>query len=225
KTTTQKFLDRFAQIYTPAIVIMSILVYMFSRNVELALTFLVIACPGALVISAPVSMVAGIGNGARNGVLVKGGEIMEKLSKIDLVVFDKTGTLTRGKPEVTEVKSWGLEENALLRLVADAEKVSEHHLGQTIVSEARKRELALIDEPQDVAIIKGGGMVATVAGQHLAIGNRKLMADQGVALSEEVDAYAIEREKAGNTAVLVAIDKQLTGVISIADQIKPEAKS
>lgn len=225
KTSTQKFLDRFAQIYTPAIVIMSILVYMFSRNVELALTFLVIACPGALVISAPVSMVAGIGNGARNGVLVKGGEIMEKLSNVDLVVFDKTGTLTKGKPEVTEVKTWGMEEHALLRLVADAEKVSEHHLGQTIVAEARKRDLALTEEPQDVAIIKGGGMVATVAGQHLAIGNRKLMTDQGVALTDEVDAYAIEREKAGNTAVLVAIDKTLAGVISIADQIKPEAKS
>lgn len=225
KTKTQKFLDRFAQIYTPAIVILSILVYVVSRNVELALTFLVIACPGALVISAPVSMVAGIGNGARNGVLVKGGEIMEKLSKIDLVIFDKTGTLTKGKPEVTEVKSWGLEDNALLRIVAEAENVSEHHLGQTIVSEARKRELALEHEPQGVEIIKGGGMVATVAEQHLAIGNRKLMADQGVSIAEEVDTYAIAREKAGNTAVLIAINKQLAGVISIADQIKPEAKA
>ena len=106
KTSTQKFLDRFAQIYTPTIVVLSILVYLIFQNVEIALTFLVIACPGALVISAPVSMVAGIGNGARNGVLVKGGEIMERLSKVDFVVFDKTGTLTKGKPEVTEVKSW-----------------------------------------------------------------------------------------------------------------------
>src|SRR5690606_14124835 len=140
KTTTQKFLDRFANIYTPTIVVMSVLVYAFTRNVELALTFLVIACPGALVISAPVSMLAGIGNGARNGVLVKGGEIMEKLSKIDLVIFDKTGTLTKGKPEVTDVKSWDMDDNTLLRLVAEAEKLSEHHLGQTIVAEARKRE-------------------------------------------------------------------------------------
>lgn len=225
KTTTQKFLDRFANIYTPTIVVMSVLVYAFTRNVELALTFLVIACPGALVISAPVSMVAGIGNGARNGVLVKGGEIMEKLSKIDLVIFDKTGTLTKGKPEVTDVKSWDMDDNTLLRLVADAEKVSEHHLGQTIVAEARKRELPLSEEPQDVAIIKGGGMIATVGGQHLAIGNRKLMADQGVSIDEHIDAYATGREKAGNTAVLIAIDKKLEGVISIADQIKPEAKA
>ena len=225
KTSTQKFLDRFAQIYTPAIVVMSVVVYLFSRNVELALTFLVIACPGALVISAPVSMVAGIGNGARNGVLVKGGEIMEQLSKIDAVVFDKTGTLTRGKPEVTEVKSWNIEENVLLRLVADAEKVSEHHLGQTIVTEAKKRDLALTEDPHDVAIVKGGGMLATVGNQRLIIGNRKLMADQGVVLSDEMDEYAIIREKAGNTAVLVAVDQQLVGVISIADQIKPEAKA
>lgn len=225
KTTTQKFLDRFAQIYTPAIVVLSVLVYAFSRNIELALTFLVIACPGALVISAPVSMVAGIGNGARNGVLVKGGEIMEKLSKIDLVIFDKTGTLTKGKPEVTEVKSWGMAENTLLHRVAEAERLSEHHLGQTIVAEANKRGLTLSHEPQDVAVIKGGGMLATVAGQQLAIGNRKLLADQGVAVPEAIETYATQREKAGNTAVLIAIDGQLMGVISIADQIKPEAKS
>ncbi|MDO5653617.1 MAG: cation-translocating P-type ATPase [Brachymonas sp.] len=225
KTATQKFLDRFANIYTPAIVVLSVLVYAVTRNLELSLTFLVIACPGALVISAPVSMVAGIGNGARNGVLVKGGEIMEKLSKIDLVIFDKTGTLTKGKPEVTSIKSWGMDENALLQVVAQAETLSEHHLGQTIVSEAKKRELNLAEEPQDVAIIKGAGMLATVAGQHLAIGNRKLMAEQGVALSEQAEAYATDREKAGNTAVLVAINQQLAGVIAIADQIKPEAQA
>lgn len=224
KTTTQKFLDRFAQIYTPAIVILSVLVYLISGNVEIALTFLVIACPGALVISAPVSMVAGIGNGARNGVLVKGGEIMEKLSKIDLVIFDKTGTLTKGKPEVTDVKSWGMEENDLLHLVAEAERLSEHHLGQTIVAEAKKRKLVLTEEPQDVQIIKGNGMTATVAGQHLLIGNRKLMKEHGVSVEEMVENYATDQEKAGNTAVLIAIDQKLTGIISIADQIKPEAK-
>ena len=225
KTKTQRFLDRFAQIYTPSIVLLSILVYIISRNVELALTFLVIACPGALVISAPVSMVAGIGNGARNGVLVKGGEIMERLSKIDVVIFDKTGTLTKGKPEVTDIKSWNLEENELLRVVAEAEKLSEHHLGQTIVSEAKKRELPLSEDPLNVQIIKGGGMVATVAEQHLAIGNRKLMADYDVVINEEIEAYATAREKSGNTAVLIAIDKKLSGIISIADQIKPEAKA
>ncbi len=139
KSKTQKFLDRFANVYTPAIVILSVLVYIFTRNIEMTLTFLVVACPGALVISAPVSIVAGIGNGARNGVLVKGGDIMETLAKIDTVVFDKTGTLTRGRPEVTDIHTFSSDENDLLRIVAEAEMISEHHLGQTIVKEARKR--------------------------------------------------------------------------------------
>src|SRR5690606_24165157 len=102
----------------------------------------------------------------------------------------KTGTLTKGRPEVTEVKSWDMDENMLLGLVAEAEKVSEHHLGQTVVAEAKKRDLTLNQEPQSVDIIKGGGMVATVAGQRLAIGNRKLMAGQGVAINDRVEAYA-----------------------------------
>ncbi|GJM79574.1 hypothetical protein HMSSN139_20700 [Paenibacillus sp. HMSSN-139] len=93
KAKTQKFLDKFASYYTPGMLLLAVLVYFVSRNPELALTFLVIACPGALVISAPVSMVAGLGNGAANGLLVKGGEVLENLAKADLVVFDKTGTL------------------------------------------------------------------------------------------------------------------------------------
>lgn len=223
KTKTQKFLDKFANIYTPSIVVLSVLVYAFSSNVELALTFLVIACPGALVISAPVSMVAGIGNGARNGVLIKGGEIMEKLAKINIVLFDKTGTLTKGRPEVTEVKAWAGEENELLRMAAQAEVASEHHLGQTIVTEARQRSLALTDKPEEADIIKGNGMTATVAGQRLVIGNRKLMHTEGISITPQVDDYAVGREKAGNTAIFVAINGTIDGLISIADQIKPEA--
>lgn len=224
KTKTQKFLDRFANIYTPSIVVLSALVYVFSSNVELALTFLVIACPGALVISAPVSMVAGIGNGARNGVLIKGGEIMEKLAKINIVLFDKTGTLTKGRPEVTEVRAWSGDENELLRMAAQAEVASEHHLGQTIVTEAHRRELALTHKPEDADIIKGNGMTAVVAGQRLVIGNRKLMQAEGIEITTQVDEYAIAREKAGNTAIFVAIDGTIDGLISIADQIKPEAR-
>ncbi|MDY0410360.1 heavy metal translocating P-type ATPase [Paracerasibacillus soli] len=97
KAKTQKFLERFANVYTPGILVLSVIVFLITRDIEMTLTFLVIACPGALVISAPVSLVAGIGNGARNGALIKGGEVMENLAKIDVLVFDKTGTLTKGK--------------------------------------------------------------------------------------------------------------------------------
>jgi len=224
KTKTQKFLDRFANIYTPSIVVLSVLVYLYSGNVELALTFLVIACPGALVISAPVSMVAGIGNGARHGVLIKGGEIMEKLAKTTLVLLDKTGTLTKGRPEVSDIKTWSMPEDEFLRLVAIAETVSEHHLGRAIVTRARERSLALNQSPENPEVIKGNGMTAIVEGRRLVIGNRKLMASEGIALSEPAEDYAVAREKAGSTAIFAAVDGVVEGIVSIADQIKPEAK-
>lgn len=223
KARTQKFLERFANVYTPAIIVLSILVFIFSSNVELALTFLVIACPGALVISAPVSLVSGIGNGARNGALLKGGEVMENLAKIDVVVFDKTGTLTEGKPSVTNIKSFGMDENELLKLTAEAEIISEHHLGQTIVAEAENREIELTNEPKDFAVSKGHGIYATVDNKRLVIGNRKLLHDHGITLAEAENAYAIQEEKKGNTAIFVGIDNRVSGVISIADQIREKA--
>lgn len=223
KTKTEKFLEKFANLYTPAIIVLSVIVYLFTWNIEFTLTFLVIACPGALVISAPVSIVAGIGNGAKNGVLIKGGEIMEKLAKVNTVVFDKTGTLTKGRPEVTNVKSFTMEENDLLRVVAEAEMVSEHHLGQTIVKEAKARSLSLRNKPDNAEIIKGNGIRVHIAGQQLTVGNRKLMMESGILISPEIDIYAIEREKLGNTAIFAAIEGRVEGIISIADQIRPEA--
>ncbi|GEN83379.1 haloacid dehalogenase [Sporosarcina luteola] len=223
QSKTEKFLDRFANIYTPAIVVLSVLVYLFTRNIEMTLTFLVIACPGALVISAPVSIVAGIGNGARHGVLIKGGDIMEKLAKIDTVVFDKTGTLTRGKPEVTDIHAIGIDKTNLLRLVAEAEMISEHHLGQTIVKEAKSQGLELRNEPENTEVIKGNGIRATIEGKLLAIGNRKLMTAEGIQIANEIEDYAINREKAGNTAIFASINGKIAGVLSIADRIRPEA--
>lgn len=225
KSKTQKFLDRFANVYTPTIVILSIIIFIFTRNIEMTLTFLVVACPGALVISAPVSIVAGIGNGARNGVLIKGGEIMENLSKIDTIVFDKTGTLTKGRPTVTNIHSFIGTENELLRLVAEAEKISEHHLGQTIVKEAEHRQIPLIREPKNAEIIEGNGIRAIIEDQTLVVGNRKLMLANNIAITNEVETYAIQREKAGNTAIFAAINGTVAGIISIADQIRPEAKN
>lgn len=223
KAKTQKFLEKFASFYTPAILILSIIGYIFTRDIELTLTFLVIACPGALVISAPVSIVAGIGNGAQKGVLIKGGDIMEKLSKIDVFVFDKTGTLTIGQPKVTAIQTYGLAENELLTLVAEAEVISEHHLGQTIVKEAENRGLALVNKPSHFEVVKGNGIKATVTNKELFIGNRKWMALNGVNITGKIDLYAIDEELKGNTAVFVAIDATIIGVISIADQIRPEA--
>ena len=224
KSKTEKFLNKFANVYTPAVVVLSIAVYGLTRDLHLAITFLVIACPGALIIGAPVSSVAGIGNGAKNGVLIKGGEVMDRFSKVDTVVFDKTGTLTKGKPEVTDIKVYySYKEQDLLRLVAQAEMASEHHLGQTIVKEAKFRKIALVEQPQAVRVIKGNGLAAKVEGSQLVIGNRKLMAAENIEVSSEVEAYAVKREKAGNTTIFAAVDGIVEGIFSIADQIREDA--
>ncbi|MBP1947820.1 heavy metal translocating P-type ATPase [Virgibacillus litoralis] len=224
KSKTEKFLNKFANVYTPAVVILSIAVYILTRDLHLAITFLVVACPGALVIGAPVSNVAGIGNGAKNGVLVKGGEVMDNFSKVDTLVFDKTGTLTKGKPEVTDIRLFNYQDsNELLRLVAQAETISEHHLGQTIVKEASNRKIDFRGEPKEGKVIKGNGIFAKVNDQSLTIGNRHLMNTENIEVPAEVAAYAVNREMAGNTAIYVAVDGKVAGVFSIADQIREDA--
>lgn len=226
KSKAQRFLDKFANIYTPAIVIMSIAVYVITRNLHLSITFLVIACPGALVIGAPVSNVAGIGNGAKYGVLIKGGDVMDRFSKVNTLVFDKTGTLTKGKPEVTDIKIFSsINENELLKIIAEAETISEHHLGQTIVKEAVKRKLSLDNEPVGSDVIKGSGIIAKINGHHISVGNRKLMDAENINISNEVSEYALSREKKGNTAIFAAIDGEVAGIFSIADQIREDAKA
>lgn len=225
KSKAEKFLDKFAGIYTPAVVVLAIVVYLFTQDLHLAITFLVIACPGALVIGAPVSNVAGIGNGARNGVLIKGGEIMDKFSKVDTLVFDKTGTLTKGKPEVTDIHTFNrLDEEFLLGLVAKAEMISEHHLGQTIVKAAQNRGIDLASmEQSDGEVIKGNGIKAQVNGHSIIAGNRKLLQSEEISLVKAVEQYAVGREKQGNTAIFIVIDGKIAGMISIADQIREDA--
>lgn len=222
---SQKFIDRFARFYTPFTVCAALLVYLFSGKLDMALTFLVIACPGALVIGVPVSIVTGIGNGAKNGVLIKGGEVMEQLAGIDTVVFDKTGTLTQGKPKVTAILSFGGDEHELLRLAAEAETASEHHLGHTLVKEALGRGLRVAGQPEQVEVIKGGGIRAVVEGQRILIGSRMLLTSGGVEIGTDAEEEAIRLEKLGNTVVFLGMEGRLEGMFAIADPIRPEAAS
>ena len=227
KSKAEKFLDRFSQWYTPGVALLSVLVYLIMRDVHLAITFLVIACPGALVIGAPVSNVAGIGNGAKNGTLIKGGDIMENLAKVDTLVFDKTGTLTKGKPEVTDVKLWHneLTEERLLSLVGKAETVSEHHLGKTIVQYVDQEKIDYAGlEIETSEALKGRGLTATVDGHDIVAGNRKLMEEADITIDSAQEDYAVDKEKLGNTAIFVAVDGQLAALISIADKVREQAK-
>lgn len=223
KAKTQKFLERFANFYTPGILVLSAVVLLFTWDIHITLTFLVIACPGALVISAPVSIVAGIGNGAKHGILIKGGDKMEKLAKVDGIVFDKTGTLTQGKPTVTAINTYGIEEDELLLMAAEVEVASEHHLGRTIVKEAEIRVLKLVHKPNNVQIIKGQGIKATVNKKELLTGNKKVLINNHIPFTEAMENDALEQEIKGNTAVYVSDNKRLLGIISIADKIREEA--
>ncbi|GAB1456851.1 cation-translocating P-type ATPase [Spirochaetota bacterium] len=227
KAKTQKFLEKFSRFYTPAVLALSIILFIVTRDLRLALTLLVIACPGALVISAPVSIVAGIGNGARKGILVKGGDIMERLGTVKAVAFDKTGTLTLGRPTVVAIKAIDIEENRLLALAASGEAYSEHPLAKAIVTAASDRFGAQTERPEDSTILTGAGIAFTLKGRHYIIGKRDLLLSKGVDLAVFEDYIASEEGKA-RTAVLVAsVDgsggSRLIGVISIADMVRPEA--
>ncbi|MBC8587214.1 heavy metal translocating P-type ATPase [Paratissierella segnis] len=223
KANTQKFLEKFSRYYTPGIIILAIVLYLITKDIVLALTLLVIACPGALVISTPVSIVAGIGNGAKHGVLIKGGEIMEKLGTIKVLAFDKTGTLTVGKPSITHIGTNDITEKELLRLAAIGESYSEHPLGRAIIHKAEK-EIGEIDAvPEEAEIITGQGLKAVIEGKTYLIGNRKLFSANGVDI-KAWEEYLKKEEDKGQTSVIVGNTENVLGIISIADTIREDAK-
>lgn len=223
KAPTQKFIERFSKYYTPGIMILSVIVYIITRDLELTLTLLVISCPGAMVISAPVSIVAGIGNGAKKGILIKGGEHLEKAGKIDIVAFDKTGTLTIGKPIVTNIRAYNMTEEDLLHLAAKVEMTSEHHLAKAIIGEAKSRLSVKIEAAMDFDVFPGGGVKAIVNEEEIYIGTRKLLNDNNISITAEVEEHLVNEENNGQTAVLVANNSSVLGVISIADKIRDDA--
>lgn len=224
KAKTQKFLEKFSRFYTPATILLAVIIYLITKDIVSALTLLVIACPGALVISAPVSIVAGIGNGAKHGVLVKGGEIMEKLGSVKVVAFDKTGTLTVGKPSVTKIKTYNIEEAELLRIAAIGESYSEHPLGKAIIAKAQELSGPVSGSPEEAEIITGQGLKFNLGNEVYYIGNRKLFAQNGISL-EEYERYLTDEEEKGQTAVIVGNHKRIYGILSIADTVREDSKT
>ncbi|HSH36272.1 cation-translocating P-type ATPase [Schnuerera sp.] len=224
KAKTQKFLEVFSRYYTPSIIVLATLLFLFTKDLVLSLTLLVIACPGALVISTPVSIVAGIGNGAKHGVLVKGGEIMEKLGKIKVLAFDKTGTLTEGKPKVTHVKAFNIDEDELLKITAIGESYSEHPLARAIIEAAEEKCGQLNEVPDEAEIITGQGLKVKIEENIYLIGNRKLLKENGVYVTQEEENYIKSEEEHGQTVVIVSDLENTLGAISIADTVREDAK-
>jgi len=186
---------------------------------------MIIACPCALGIATPAALMMGAGKGAENGILYKGGEHIEIANKVTTIVFDKTGTLTVGKPSVTDLVSLTKEigEQELLRLAAIAESGSEHPLAQAVIRKAKENGTPIAN-PDSFEAISGQGLKATYSNHTIMIGNRKIMEDNHVAVTERVDTNLSEFEKEGKTAVLIAIDNNLSGIIAISDTIKENAK-
>lgn len=223
KSHAEKFIDRFSQYYTPAVLLIALIVFIFSRDFKLAITVLVLGCPGALVIGAPVSNVAGIGNGAKRGILIKGGEVMDTFAKIDTFVFDKTGTLTKGSTSVSATKRYNDSFNDTLALAAKIETLSDHPLGRAIIQYAGDQNVDYQDlEISDNETIKGQGIAAKINGQQVLAGNSKLMAARNVAMTDKQQADLIELQGTGSSVVIVAIDSQITAIFGVSDVIRPE---
>jgi len=220
KSEAERFIDQFSQWYTPAVLFLAFIVWIFSQNIELAITILVLGCPGALVIGVPVSNVAGIGNGAKNGVLLKGSEVIQDFSKVDTILFDKTGTLTVGNPEVAEFKTYGDADQALSYL-ASVENESDHPLANAVLSQLGDIEMYPVDETN---VVKGGGIVAEVDGHRVAIGNVALMEKENIQLTKEAREDFEAYEKRGNSLVITAVDGELKALMGIRDQIRPGIK-
>ncbi len=219
KAPTQKFLDKFAKFYTPGIIVAAVVAWVVTRDVRFALTLLVIACPGALVISTPVSLVAGLGNASRHGALLKGGDALERFAKVDTLVMDKTGTITEGKPKITEIVAVGAHPvSEILQLAGTLEQASEHPLGRTIVAAAKDRGIVLGASPSNVDVRKGLGIVGDVAGIRVAVGSARLIANA----DRELSGRARELEASGNTVSFVLFDDDVAGLIAIADQVRAD---
>jgi len=229
KAPIQRLADVIAGYFVPVVISIAIATFVlwFDFGPAPPLTFallnfvavLIIACPCALGLATPTAVMVGTGKGAENGILIKGGESLETVHRVDTIVFDKTGTLTKGEPEVTDLITLPpFEEDELLQLAAAAEKRSEHPLGEAVMRKARERDL-VIGEPGEFRAIEGHGVEATVESRKILLGNRKLMADHGVETGE-LGKKADDLSGEGKTVMFAAIDGKPAGLLAVADTLK-----
>ena len=216
--------DKLARYFLPAVLVAAGGIYLFTGEMMRTVAALIVACPCALVLATPAAMASAIARLAREGALVKGGDVIESLSRIDACVLDKTGTLTCGRPALTAIAPvGGMAEDRLLRLAASAELTSEHLLGRALVTEARERQLDL-SEPEDFRLHPGRGVTATVDGHEIAVGNQALLAE--VIGKEQIGAVAesvLPTPGSGETRLAVAVDGALAGALALADPLRAEA--
>jgi Cu+-exporting ATPase len=230
----QRLADKVSSWFVPAVIAIALLAFAgwwafgpqpsFTYGLIAAVSVLIIACPCALGLATPMSIMAGVGRAARQGVLIRNAEALERFEKVDTLVLDKTGTLTEGKPAVVAIKTAdGVNESDLLRLAAGLEQRSEHPLALAIVGSARERNLTLV-EPADFDSPTGKGVIGHVDGHAVALGAERYLDELGIA-SASLKTQAEKLRADGVTAIFVAIDGKIAGVLGIADRIKPSTPS
>jgi P-type Cu+ transporter len=230
----QRLADQISAIFVPVVISIAIATmafwYILSSEPSLiqalsaAVAVLVIACPCAMGLAVPTAVMVATGKGAQLGILIKGGEALERLAKVDTIVFDKTGTITEGQPAVTDVVVLGeIPHDELLRTVASVERLSEHPLAKAVVRYAREHNFST-DPVEDFETIPGHGAKATVRGQSVVVGNIALLRKEQIP-ADQVELKAVELAARGKTPLIIAVDGQPAGIIGVADTVRSDAPS
>jgi len=216
RAPVERLADRYAKYFLPALLLSAALTYYFTGNWLRTVAVLIVACPCALILATPTAMVAAIGGLARRGILVRGGGVLQRASKVDTAVFDKTGTLTEGRFEIVRTVAANGDENGLIALAAAAERGSDHALARVIVEESELRGL-LVPQPETARVLPGRGVEATLGSRTIRAGNAQFMAEIGVYGTESA---TLEADRLGATSVLIADGDRLAGAILLRDCIR-----
>lgn len=233
KAPIQKMADAVAKYFVPTVIFISLTTffawYKFGPEPSLvygfinAIAVLIIACPCALGLATPMSVMVGVGKGAQSGVLIKNAEALETMNKVNVLITDKTGTITEGKPSLEKVVSFKNNENELLQKIASLNQYSEHPLAQAVVNFAKSRNTTLTDVA-NFETIAGKGVVGTIENQQIALGNKKLMEQVDATNSDAIEKEIIKEQKLGKTVSYIAFNKEIVGYITITDAIKTSSK-
>ncbi|MCD8024923.1 MAG: cation-translocating P-type ATPase [Candidatus Gastranaerophilales bacterium] len=220
KAPTERIVDRWASILIPLALIFAVIIYFATGEISRAVTVLVVFCPCSLVLATPISIMAGIGHAAKNGIIIKTGAALETTGKCNVFAFDKTGTLTKGELTVTDIESFGMTTaDDLLYLAASSELKSEHPIGRAIVEHAKKRDFKL-NNTIDFKMFSGKGIYAKLDNKRIFIGNEKFLSDNDIELSSEIKKSVNQKRLNGKITLIIAVDKIPAGLIALSDSIR-----
>lgn len=224
KAPMQRIVDKWAGWLVPAALIIAIAAYFITSDIIRAVTVLVVFCPCALALATPTSIMAAVGQAAKNGVLIKSGEALEKMGKVNCIAFDKTGTLTFGKLKISDIiTTSSVTENELLKLACSSEKRSEHPLGKAIVEHGKKQNVEFL-EMEDFKMIPGKGIAAKIENNEIYCGNSRFLQEQRIILDENIESILENLRKQGKVSILVGKNRECIGIIALSDTIRPTAK-